>query len=270
MKNFLCLLTAVLFFCSCEEFDFQIENLNDDTIQVLGHGGMGIHSLLPMNSMESVANCIEKGAHGTELDVQLTKDGFLVAFHDEFLSESSCGTGLIRNSNWEDLSNVYYTDYNIFTNYKLQLVADIIESYNEYVFSFDCKLYTDEEVLGTYYEDFSDALSQLIDSNILHCYIESQNAEFLSLCMRKCPSTAVLYYPENFEDGIDTVLKYEFHGLSISTDKISAQQVEYAHSLGKWISLWNVHTLSRNNEAVEKSPDCIQADKLNNLISLLE
>lgn len=270
MKRLLCFIISVLFFCSCEEFTFQIENINDDKIQVLGHGGMGIHSILPMNSLESVAKCIEEGAHGTELDVQLTKDGFLVAYHDKYLAESTCGSGLIRNSNWEDLSNVNYTDYAIFSNYKLRLVSDIVEPYKEYVFSFDCKLYTDEEEVSSYYETFSESLSLLIESNNLSCFIESQNVEFLSLCKQKSPSSTLLYYPDNFNEGLDKVLENDFHGLSISTENVTAKEVETAHGFGLWVSLWNVHTKSRNKDAIKKSPDCIQADRLGNLLNLLD
>ena len=139
---FLC---SSLFF-SCEKFSFTIENLNNDKIQVLGHGGMGVHSLLPMNSLASVTNCIEKGAVGTELDVQMSKDGKLVAFHDNDLSESTSSCGLINNYTWEELREVRYTDYSLSTNYPLMLVEEIIEGLGDredLIFSFDCKLYTD-------------------------------------------------------------------------------------------------------------------------------
>ena len=270
MKRFLFFTLCILIFSSCEKFSFQIENLNNDEIQVLGHAGMGIHSLLPMNSLESIERCVDTGSDGTELDVQLTKDGYLVAYHDENLTESTCGSGLIRSAIWEDLANVCYTDYNIISNYRLMLVSEIIEAYSELIFSFDCKLYTDEEDMEAYFEEYSSALSNLTEDLGSNCFIESQDAQFLALFKDKSPSSQLLYYPTNFEAGLEVALVNGFHGLSIATDKITEDEVELAHSNGLWVSLWNVHTRSRNKEAILKSPDCIQADKLSHLLNLLD
>ena len=268
---FLLLYCTLLF--SCEEFTFTIENLNNDEIQVLGHGGMGIHSLLPMNSLSSVINCIEKGAVGTELDVQLSKDGYLVAFHDNDLSESTNSCGLINSYTWEELKEVRYTDYSIGSNYPLLLVTDILEgleSYEDLIFSFDCKLYPESEELEDYTKVFSDAIIYLVDSLKLDCYIESQEEVFLQDIKTKRPFYKLLYCPTSFDSGYAISIENEFYGMSISTDHITETELESAHDNGLWVTLWNVRTRVRNKEAILKNPDCIQADKLDDLLNLLE
>ena len=80
---------------SCKKNKEEILNLNNNKIDVLGHAGMGISSLYPINSAESLLACLHSGADGTELDVQLTMDNVLVAFHDASLSDKTNLSGII-------------------------------------------------------------------------------------------------------------------------------------------------------------------------------
>ena len=59
----------------------EIRNLNGDTIGILGHRGMSRSYHYPGNSLPSILEALRIGAIGCELDVQLTKDGSLVAYH---------------------------------------------------------------------------------------------------------------------------------------------------------------------------------------------
>ena len=272
-KSLILLVLGIALFSSCEKFSYTIDNLNNDEIQVLGHGGMGVHSLLPMNSLASVTNCIEKGAVGTELDVQLSKDGKLVAFHDTDLSESTTSCGLVHHYTWEELKDVRYSDYSIGTNYPLMLVEEIIEGLSDredLIFSFDCKLYTDSADQEAYFNDFSTAIIELVDRLNIDCFVESQDSDFLLLLKQERPYYKLLYYPTSFEDGFNTSVANEFYGMSISTDDITGAELELAHDNGFWVSLWNVRTRARNKAAILKSPDCIQADKLDHLLNLLD
>ena len=87
MKKLLYILSIFLF-SSCQKEIFDINNLNGD-ILVIGHGGMGVSHSYPINTFESIMHCINLGTDGTEIDVQMTKDGVLVAFHDKELSNKT-------------------------------------------------------------------------------------------------------------------------------------------------------------------------------------
>ena len=271
--RFFILLFALISLQSCEKFSYEIVNLNDDEIQVLGHGGVGIHSFMPMNSLESITSSIDMGAHGTEIDVQLSKDGYLVAFHDADMSESTTGNGEIRQLKWDEIKDFRYKDLSVISNYSIQLLSDIINSLErkeDLIFSFDCKLYSSDIDTTGYFNAFTDSILSLVQTLEIDCYVESQNVEFLQKMQTKNPESKLLYYPENFDEGFEVVSTNGFYGLSIDTEKISQYEVEHAHSNGYWITLWNVHTKNRNKEAILKSPDCIQADKLSHLLNLLD
>jgi len=273
MKKNSPLLLLFLLLVSCEKHSFDIYNLNNDQIQVLGHGGMGIHSLLPMNSVASVENCLDQDVAGTELDVQMTKDGVLVAFHDGDLSESTNSDGMIHNLNWSEVEGAVYSDLLLFSAHEVVSIENLLTEVGcleNKVLSFDCKLYTDVEDMDTYYEDFSNAILYLQEQYQLNLYIESQSPEFLGLMKQKDPMAKLFYYPESFDEALEVVIDLELFGISISTEDINASQVEQAHDNGVWIALWNVNTRARNIEAIEKNPDIIQGDKLNHLLSLLD
>ena len=89
MKEFIYISLLSILLFSCQVEDFELNNLNGNRIDALGHGGMGISNLYPSNSAESILNCLYLGATGTEIDIQMTSDGVLVLFHDEELIYSS-------------------------------------------------------------------------------------------------------------------------------------------------------------------------------------
>ena len=63
----------------------------------IGHHGVGPNSIanpnpaLPIeNTVDSVRQAYRLGAHVVEVDVQLTQDGQLAVFHDDFLHDFTC------------------------------------------------------------------------------------------------------------------------------------------------------------------------------------
>ena len=60
---------------------------------IIGHrGAMGHY---PENTLPSFRAAFERGCHGIELDVQQSKDGEIVVFHDWDLGRCSSGSGLL-------------------------------------------------------------------------------------------------------------------------------------------------------------------------------
>ena len=63
-------------------------------------GSMGKY---PQNTMLAFTKGLEEGAVGIETDVQLTADGGLVLLHDEDLSHTTTGTGMVKDHTLADL-----------------------------------------------------------------------------------------------------------------------------------------------------------------------
>lgn len=81
---------------------WRVEYLMDDTIPIFAHRGASARAL--ENTMNAFNKAKELGATGIELDVQCTKDGVLVVFHDLNLYRLAGITKLITECTAEELS----------------------------------------------------------------------------------------------------------------------------------------------------------------------
>lgn len=270
MKNFLIYSYLVVAVFACKKDSFEIDNLNNNQVIVLGHAGMGIDKNYPMNSLESILACLNIGANGSEMDVQMTKDGVLVAYHDQLLEAKTNGRGKIYEQNWDDISQLTYK-YPPLTNYAVQKVEDIlahIPNQEQFVFSFECKNYK-PDVSPDYYTQFNTSLLNLIDQFDLgsRCNFEFSRVDVLNELKQVRPELN-LYVYSNFERAMELALTYKLKGIVLSVNDISKDQVALAHSNNIWVCVFNTHSKNKNIDAFQKNVDIVQTDKLQHAVSL--
>ena len=75
-------------------------------MQVLGHRGWPVPTAHPENTVAAVVAALDAGADGVEVDVQLTRDGIAVCFHDDTLDRVTDATGLVSDRTWAELQDV--------------------------------------------------------------------------------------------------------------------------------------------------------------------
>ncbi len=257
---------------SCEKVDFDIINLNNNKISVMGHGGMGISHTYPMNSLESIYYCLNLNSDGTEVDVEMTKDSILIAFHDLELSDRTNLSGTVYNQNWNEISSAKYTNP-LYTKYRIvtleTLFSGIGDKANK-LFSFDCKNFNPDTSLF-YVNTFCNSLIKLIDKYNLkdNVIIELKREDIIKQLKMLRPDLRIFVYA-GFEEGLILAKKYQLQGIVISVDKLLAEQVSVAHEVGLQIMVFNAHSRSRNIEAIHKNVDYIQSDNLKHLIKILK
>lgn len=71
--------------------------------QVFAHRGASGYA--PENTIEAIELANNLGAHGIEIDVQLTRDNLLVVCHDERIDRVSNGIGRIADMRYSELKN---------------------------------------------------------------------------------------------------------------------------------------------------------------------
>jgi glycerophosphoryl diester phosphodiesterase len=272
-KSKIAVFAFILLVNACKKKEITISNLNGNKITGLGHGGMGIASTYSINSFESITKCLSLGADGSECDVQMTKDSVLVLFHDENLSDKTDLSGIIHASNWNDIKNAKYTatPYLNYTIISLEQLLSGTTNLNDYVFTFDCKLYSTNENTE-FYKIYIRALIKTIEKFGLdrrQFCIESQNSEFLKLFKQIKPDWSLFIYPSSFDEGLRIATDLNLYGITISNQKISKDQIQLAHDKNFRVALWNVQSSSDNYDAIKKNPDYIQTDKLRDLIRSL-
>ena len=272
MKNIFFLLAVVMILFSCRKKEFEINNLNGNKITVLGHGGMGIGSIYPMNSLESILNCLNLGADGTEIDVQMTKDGVLIAYHDETFDESTNLSGKAHTKTWDEIKGTRYTSP-IYSNYEVISLDDLFQNISnpdEYIYFFDIKLY-DANQNADFFNKFNSALIEIIDKyNLLESvYVEFRNESSIIALREIRPDIRQFIFNE-FEYGLSLAEQYNISGITISLNELSKERVELLHSRGIMIATFNTHSNKRNIEAIEYNVDFIQTDRLKHLIKILK
>ena len=257
---------------SCNKDDFRINNL-DGKITILGHGGMGITSTYPIDTYESIIKCLNSGADGTELDIQMTKDSVLVAFHDHDLSDQTNLSGVINDYNWNEIKDAFYTS-TPYLNYSILSLDSLFSHINDlskYLFTFDCKLYSNDDP-ENFKQTFANAISKLISKYNLenNVFIESQDKNFLLKLKKINPEYKLYIYPSSFQEGLETATSIGLYGITISTKIITKEQIQIAHENNLHITIWGIHTVNKNKEAILKNPDHIQTDKVKHLVKLLK
>ncbi len=260
--------------CGKNDYGANIRNLNDNRIGIFGHGGMGIRYLYPTNSFESITACLQQNADGTEVDVQLTKDSVLVAFHDADLSGTTNCSGAIHSHLWNDLKACSY-DLPVYQDPLLLSLDDLMvntQNRDQFIFTFDCKLFHPSDGHRLYREQFARAIVRLIEAYEMEgqVFIESQDSSFLRTVQDLRPGYPLFIYPGHFEKGFTVATSLGIYGITISTQDVSEAQIEMAHDNGLRVTIFGVHSKNDNIRGIEKNPDFIQTDRIKHLVRILK
>lgn len=95
--------------------------------KIIAHRGIFDNIDIVENTIESFKLAINKQIP-FELDVQLTKDNYLVVFHDESLRRLSNNISIIQESNYKDIKNIKLLD-----KANIPLFKDVLELNNDKV-----------------------------------------------------------------------------------------------------------------------------------------
>jgi glycerophosphoryl diester phosphodiesterase len=202
----------------------------------------------------------------------MTKDGVLVAFHDQLLEESSNSVGNIYNKTWAELNDARFS-YPHYGDYKLIRLDDLFQSIphqDEYIYFFDCKNFQPNKD-SIYYQTFNNALITIMDKYNLvdKSFVEFKNETMVKKLQDIRPDIKQFIYSD-FNTAFEIAQQYNLAGINIAIDQITHSMVELAHSNGIMISTFNTHSHKRNIKAVEYNVDYIQTDRLKHLIKILK
>lgn len=282
-KNLIVKLLALVFLlliinsCSKQKIG-EINNLNDNKIGIIGHGGNGFQGYdnpLPHNSFGSISKAIDSyNADGAEIDVQLSADYELFLYHDNKLRSMTECEGCIYSQNAATLKNCTYRN----SKEKIVSLDSVLSYFNKR--SVKPKIFLDmrtaSECNTTDQNEYIGILSSKI-SEIIRKYqgwdwiiVEAQDMSFLKMMKEKEPSAKlVLDFTGNIEETISFADSYNLYGVVFSNKDASEANIRLAHEKGLFVSLFEIQTRKENFEAINKSPDFIQTDNIPLLQQLL-
>lgn len=278
LKIFFLIVISISLFNSCSK-DVPTNatvNLNGNKISAFGHAGMGLGFKYPIDSYESIEPCLRIGSDGSEMDVQVSKDSVLVIYHDTYLEENTLCKGKINDQLWSEIWGCHRTSpYSSKIN--LSSFNDLMNNlttagYNihDFTFTFDCKLYSSSTNYNAFINQYANAVIKAADDFQLenNLLIESQDTTFLRILQNKKSGLQLFIYPGNFEDGFNIAKTMNLFGITIHTKSVTAKQIKIAHDNGIRVTLWGINSEQENVDAILKSPDYMQSDKIIHLLKV--
>ena len=205
--------------------------------------------------------CLATGRDGVEVDVQMTKDGELVCYHAQDLSELTDCNGLV---NAFDLRH-YEGNCQYKANggeHNILLLEDVLLAMEEnQTVVLDCKLFAAGD-WGNYLDDYVSALSTLAMKGGAAgtINIECQVTEFLDRVKAEESGVHTFYYAQDFATGLATATANDYNGITISNHLITALQVKQAQDSGLQVALFGIDA-SEEAEALAKGADLLQLDE---------
>jgi len=197
-------------------------------MKVIGHRGAA--GLAPENTFAGFDLALELGVDGLETDVQRTKDGKLVLFHDDRLDKTTSGTGVLQETSWQELQQLDAGSW-FDTKYTGERVPLLLEALKRY----GARTYLDLEVKQIGIED--EVLS-LVEQLKLLDRITFTSQDFPTLCniKKKNPLARVGYITADVsEENLTRVVGARIQVFCPRAEKVTRYLVDQCHSLGLFV-----------------------------------
>jgi glycerophosphoryl diester phosphodiesterase len=222
-------------------------------MKVIGHRGAA--GLAPENTFAGFNLALELGVDGIETDVQQSKDGQLVLFHGYLLDRTTNGTGVLRETRWEELQQLDAGSWfgSEFAGERVPLLMDALERYGART-SFDLEI----KQMGIEYA----VLNMVEEVGLLdRVTFTSRDFPIIRNIKEKNPSARVGYLTADFsEETIQQVIKTRIQCFCPRAAKITKQLVDYWRSLGLFVRACGVDSVELMKNAIEVDVDGMTFD----------
>jgi glycerophosphoryl diester phosphodiesterase len=244
------------------------------SVQIIGHGGSGPEGEHPMNTREALEAGLALGIDGVELDVQMTADDVLVAYHPAQLNDLTPCEGKVNAKRWEELRRCPNTaeGERAYPIARLDsLLPALAATFPAADLTLDIKLFAEGDWM-TYLDHFSSALKALHEHPDLYgrLIVECQIDEFLGMLRSKAPSLPLYLYANEATEGMIRARSLGCAGLTMDNARITSEQVAAAHAQGLKVTLFGVEGWWDHREALLKGPDRLQTDAPRSLATAKE
>ncbi len=225
----------------------------------------GASSYAPENTLSAFKKGIELGANGIELDLQKTKDGKIVIFHDDYIDRKSNGIGKIEDYTYEELLKLDFGGWfdKKFSNEKIMLFEEFAKEFfnKPLTFAIELKvLEIEKEVL------------EIIEKYKVHdrIFITSFIYEVLENVRKINKEIKISWLVQEInENNINKLLEIQGSQICPRAEFVTKEKIKLANSKGLSVRLWGVFDENIMKNVYELNIDGMTVnfpDKLNQLI----
>ncbi len=222
-------------------------------MKVIGH--RGAVGLAPENTFAGFDIALKMGVDGIETDVQKTKDGMLVLFHDDFLDRTTNGVGVLQETSWQEVQRLDAGSWfdGKYAGERIPLLIEALEGYGTRT-CFDLEI----KQIGIEY-----AVLNMVEQLKLLDRVAFTSRDFPTLCRikKKNPLAQVGYLTADFsEENLQRVVKAEIQYFCPRAQKITKSLVNQWHSLGLFIRACGVNNTEMMRNAIQAGVDGMTFD----------
>ena len=206
----------------------------------------GASDYAPENTMSAFRKAIELKANGIELDLQKTKDGKIVIFHDDFIDKKSNGIGTISDYTYNELLKFDFGSW-FDLKYKDEKIV-LFEEFAKKFLSEDLTFAIELKTIGI--EKQTLEIIDKYSKSKENIYITSFIFEALENVRKfdKDIKISWLIDEEINQNNIDKLLSIKGSQICPKADKVSNSSIELANRNRLGVRLWEI----RDEEIMQK------------------
>ncbi len=236
-------------------------------VKVFAHRGGRMWA--PENTMAAFANSLELGVDGIELDVQRCATGELVVIHDEDLSRTTNGVGLVIDTSFDELRRLDAGSWfdKEFRGEKIPLLSEVLE-----LIDGKCLLNIEVKNAPVRYENIEEELVSLLEG-----YRHKETliiSSFDHYVLKRFNKLAAGYKLAVLGDSVMLDLPAYCHNLHAQyyhpgIDSCREDIINECHSAGIQVNPWTVNGRSAWGRAMNMGVDGIVTDDPEDLMVYL-
>jgi glycerophosphoryl diester phosphodiesterase len=235
---------------------------------IFGHRGAPFSA--PANTLPAFELAAQQGAHGIELDVQLSCDGHLAVIHDFAVDATTDGTGLVKDSSLAALQTLDAGGWFApeFAGTRIPTLDDVFEAVGQRVF-----INVEIKLFRIFTNGIEQAVAECIARhNMQHrVLVSSFNPLTLRRFRRVLPEVPIGYLHARKTPAIVHLLTkgIDYEAYHPQDEFVNAALVARAHSAGQIVNAWTVNDVARGRALRDLGVDGIITDVPDQMVAAL-
>lgn len=225
-------------------------------MDVIAH--RGYPDVAPENTISSFKYAMDLGVDWIETDVQLTKDGVLVLFHDNEIARITGNTGTIADYTYDELmqmdAGAWFSPK--FAGTKIPTLKELCDLAQNY----DTKIYLELKDIGER-SDFAPRVYEMIEEAGLHDRVvyASFQYDYLKQLKEADASVPVLFNAKTGDDAMIAEEPAEYYGINF--ELVTKELVSAIHDAGSTCFVWTVDSPQQMENLYRMGVDGIVSNK---------
>ena len=227
----------------------------------INYAHRGASAYCPENTMLSFYTGVYMGANGIETDVQRTKDGILVLFHDDIIRRVTGKEGAIADYTYEELRS-----FDVNTG----ALSDKIPTFEEFLraFShFDLTFAIELKVAGVEEDTAALIYKYGLENKVI---VTSFEFDYIAKMKKVAPELRIGYLTSKTDkETTDKVLSVGAYEICPKAETLTGELVDEWHSLGLGVRAWGIYNTDLMRMAYELGVDGMTVNFPDKLVELI-